>query len=104
MRGNVGGNRAVFPGGRHTHHPEGWAVCMVRFGSRIGYTKIEKLARYSTKEKAVKAIEELRYAYLCHERLKQGAKLSDLPDDVTQNQVEGICGLYRFPQEDEVEV
>lgn len=70
----------------------------------IGYTKIEKLAKYSTKEKAVKAIEELRYAYLCHERLKQGVKLSDLPDGVTQNQVEGICGLYRFPQDDEVEV
>lgn len=70
----------------------------------IGCTEIEVLAKYSTEEKAVKAIEELRYAYLCHEGLKQGAKLSDLPDDVMQNQVEGICGLYRFPQEDEVEV
>lgn len=70
----------------------------------IGCNEIEVLGKYSTKEKAVKAIEELRYAYLCYERLKRGAKLSDLPDTVTQNQVEGICGLYRFLQDDEVEV
>lgn len=67
----------------------------------IGYTKIEKLAKYSTKEKAVKAIEELRYAYLCHERLIQGV---ELPGDVTVKLLEGICGLYRFPQDDEMEV
>ena len=67
----------------------------------IGYTKIEKLAKYSTKEKAVKAIEELRYAYLCNERLRQGV---ELPGDATVKLLEGICGLYRFPQDDEVEV
>lgn len=70
----------------------------------IGCEEIETLGKYSTKEKAVKAIEELRYAYLCYERLKRGAKLSDLPDNVTQIQIEGICGLYHFPQDDEVEV
>lgn len=70
----------------------------------IGCEEIETLGKYSTREKALKAIEELRYAYLCYERLKRGAKLSDLPDNVTQIQVEGICGVYRFPQEDEVEV
>lgn len=67
----------------------------------IGYTKIEKLAKYSTKEKAVKAIEELRYAYLCNERLRQGV---ELPDDATVKLLEGICGLYRFPQDNELEV
>lgn len=70
----------------------------------IGCNEIEVLGKYSTKEKALKAIEELRYAYLCYERLKGGAKLSDLPDGVTQIQVECICGMFRFPQNDEVEV
>ena len=70
----------------------------------IGCNEIEILAKYSTEEKAIKAIEELRYAYLCYERLKGGAKLSDLPDDVTLKQLEYICGMYCFPQEDEVEV
>lgn len=70
----------------------------------IGCNEIEVLGKYSTREKAVKAIEELRYAYLCYERLKGGAKLSDLPDNVTQIKIEGICGVYRFPQDDEVEV
>lgn len=67
----------------------------------IGCKEIEVIGKYSTKEKAVKAIEELRYAYLCHERLIQGV---ELPGDVTVKLLEGICGLYRFPQEDEVEV
>ena len=69
-----------------------------------GCNEIEVLGKYSTKEKAVKAIEELRYAYLGYERIKRGAKLSDFPDTVTQIQIEGICGVYRFPQDDEVEV
>lgn len=67
----------------------------------IGYTETEILAKYSTKEKAVKAIEELRYAYLCHERLRQGV---ELPGDATVKLLEGICGLYRFPQDNELEV
>ena len=67
----------------------------------IGCKKIEVLGKYSTKEKAVKAIEELRYAYLCNERLRQGV---GLPGDATVKLLEGICGLYRFPQDDEVEV
>lgn len=70
----------------------------------IGCEEIETLGKYSTREKALKAIEELRYAYLCYERLKRGAKLSDLPDDVTLKQLECICGMYCFPQDDEVEV
>lgn len=67
----------------------------------IGYAETERLAKYSTKEKAVKAMEELRYAYLCNERLRHGV---ELPGDVTVRLLEGICGLYRFPQDDEVEV
>ena len=70
----------------------------------IGCNEIELLAKYSTEEKALKAIEELRYAYLCYERLKRGTKLSDLPVNVTQIKIDGICGVYRFPQDDEVEV
>lgn len=67
----------------------------------IGYTKIEKLAKYSTKEKAVKAIEELRYAYMRHNRFMH---VTVLPDYVSENILDNVCGIYRFPQDDEMEM
>lgn len=67
----------------------------------IGYTEIEKLAKYSTKEKAVKAIEGLRCAYMRYNRFMH---VTVLPDYVSEKTLDNVCGLYRFPQEDEVEV
>lgn len=67
----------------------------------IGCNEIEVLGKYSTKEKAFKAIEELRYAYMRHNRFMH---VTVLPDYVSEKTLDNVCGIYRFPQEDEVEV
>ena len=56
------------------------------------------IAKYSTNEKAEKAMEQLKYAYLCHNRVKIERELP-ICDDKTK---EGIGGVYTFPQDDEV--
>lgn len=67
----------------------------------IGCKEIEVLGKYSTKEKAVKAIEGLRCAYMRHNRFMH---VTVLPDYVSEKTLDNVCGIYRFPQEDEVEV
>lgn len=56
------------------------------------------VAKYSTKEKAEEAMKQLKYAYLCHNRVKIEREYP-ICDDKTQ---EGIGGVYTFPQDDEV--
>lgn len=67
----------------------------------IGCEEIETLGKYSTREKALKAIEELRYAYMCHNRFMH---VIVLPDYVSEKALDNVCGIYRFLQDDEVEV
>lgn len=58
-------------------------VIIQRFNSRIYFlnknligaeplTNDMQIAEYSTEEKAKKAMEELRYAYMCHSLVKDG--------------------------------
>ena len=67
----------------------------------IGCKEIEVLGKYSTREKAVKAIEDLRYAYMRHNRFMH---VTVLPDYVSEKTLDNVCGIYRFSQDDEVEV
>lgn len=67
----------------------------------IGCNEIEVLGKYSTREKALKAIEELRYAYMRHNRFMH---VTVLPDYVSEKTLDNVCGIYRFLQDDEVEV
>lgn len=46
------------------------------------------------------AMKQLKYAYLCHNRVKIEREYP-ICDDKTQ---EGIGGVYTFPQDDEVNV
>lgn len=84
-------------------------VIVQRFRSEIYFlnnnlTGVEKLcsdmviAKYSTEEKAEEVMEQLKYAYLCHNRVKIEREYP-ICDDKTQ---EGIGGVYTFPQDDEV--
>lgn len=57
-------------------------------------------AEYSTPEKAEKAMEELKYAYLSHNHLKLDKKV---PKNVSPNILEGVFGVFQFPKDDEVE-
>lgn len=57
-------------------------------------------AEYSTPEKAKKAMEELKYAYLSHNHLKLDKKV---PKNVSPNILEGAFGVFQFPKDDEVE-
>lgn len=86
-------------------------VIIQRFRSRIYFlnknlTGVESLvddmqiAEYSTEEKAKKAMEELRYAYMCHSLVKMGK--SPL-DEIGEKIAMGLSGAFQFPAEEELE-
>ena len=58
------------------------------------------IAKYSTEEKAKKAMEELRYAYMCHSLAKMG---QTPPDEIDEKLTIGLCGVFQFPTEEELE-
>ena len=61
-----------------------------------------KLAFYSAKEKARKAMEELQYAYACHNTvLLDKENANDIPNDTMTKAV--IGGVFQFPAEEELE-
>lgn len=86
-------------------------VIIQRFESRIYFlnknlTGVEPLtddmqiAEYSKEEKAKKAMEELRYAYMCHSLVKMGkSPLDGIGEKITI----GLSGVFQFPAEEELE-
>ena len=58
------------------------------------------IAKYSTEEKAKKAMEELRYAYMCHTIVKMG---HTPPDGIDEKLTMGLSGVFQFPAEEELE-
>lgn len=58
------------------------------------------VAKYSTEEKAKKAMEELRYAYMCHSLAKMG---QTPPDGIDEKLTMGLSGVFQFPKEEELE-
>ena len=58
------------------------------------------VAIYSTEEKAKKAMEELRYAYICHSLVKMA---KTLPDGIYEKLTMGLSGVFQFPAEEELE-
>lgn len=86
-------------------------VIIQKFKSRIYFlnknlTGVESLtddmriAEYSTEEKAKKAMEELRYAYMCHSLVKMG---QTPPDGIDEKLTMGLSGVFQFPSEEELE-
>lgn len=60
----------------------------------------QTFAKYSTEEKAKKAMEELRYAYMCHSLVKMGkSPLDGIDKKITM----GLSGVFQFPAEEELE-
>ena len=66
----------------------------------IGYDDDAVIAKYSTEEKAKKAMEELRYAYMCHSLAKMG---QTPPDGIDEKLTMGLSGVFQFPTEEELE-
>ena len=67
----------------------------------IGETgEYQTFAKYSTEEKAKKAMEELRYAYMCHSLAKMG---QTPPDEIDEKLAMGLSGVFHFPSEEELE-
>ena len=67
----------------------------------IGETgEYQTFAKYSTEEKAMKAMEELRYAYICHSLVKMG---QTPPDGIDEKLTMGLSGVFQFPAEEELE-
>ena len=60
----------------------------------------QTFAKYSTEEKANKAMEELRYAYMCHTIVKMG---QTPPDGIDEKLTMGLSGVFQFPTEEELE-
>lgn len=58
------------------------------------------VAKYSTEEKAQKAMEELRCAYMCHTLVKTGQMP---PDGIGEKLTMGLGGVFQFPAEEELE-
>ena len=58
------------------------------------------IAKYSTEEKAQKAMEELRRAYMCHNLVKMGQAP---PDGIDEKLIMGLNGVFQFPAEKELE-
>ena len=87
------------------------SVIIQRFGREIYFLNknligVEQLvsdmdiATYSTEEKAKKAMEELRYAYMCHTIVKMW---QTPPDGIDEKLTMGLSGVFQFPEEEELE-
>lgn len=59
-----------------------------------------KMAEYSSKERAKKAMEELRMAYMCHNLVKMG---QTPPDGIDEKLTMGLSGVFEFPADEELE-
>ena len=59
-----------------------------------------QIAEYSKEEKAKKAMEELRYAYMCHSLVKMGQMP---PDGIDEKLTMGLSGVFQFSAEEELE-
>ena len=81
------------------------SVIIQRFGREIYFLNknligVEQIvsdmdiATYSTEEKAKKAMEELRYAYICHSLVKMG---QTPPDGIDEKLTMGLSGVFQFP-------
>lgn len=69
-----------------------------------GYDDSVDVAEYSTKEKAKKAMEELRYAYMCHSLAKMGQTPPDgIDENIDEKLTMGLSGVFHFPAEEELE-
>lgn len=58
------------------------------------------IAKYSTDEKAKKAMEELRCAYMCRNLVRMG-KMP--PDGIDGKLYTGLNGVFHFPADEELE-
>lgn len=64
----------------------------------------QTFAKYSTKGKAKKAMEELRYAYMCHSLVKMGQTPPDgIDENIDEKLTMGLSGVFQFPAEEELE-
>lgn len=64
----------------------------------------QTFAKYSTKGKAKKAMEELRYAYMCHSLVKMGQTPPDgIDENIDEKLTMGLSGVFHFPEEEELE-
>lgn len=62
------------------------------------------IAKYSTEEKAKKAMEELRYPYMCHSLVKMGQTQPDgIDENIDEKLTMGLSGVFQFPKEEELE-
>lgn len=59
-----------------------------------------KMAEYSSKEKAKKAMEELRCAYMCHNLVRMGHTPSK---GIDEKLTIGSYGVFQFPTAEELE-
>lgn len=59
-----------------------------------------KMAEYSSKERAKKAMEELRMAYMCHNLVKMGYAP---PNNITEKLTMDLSGVFEFPADEELE-
>jgi hypothetical protein len=75
----------------------GYAVVYCHNSSTAAGTK---MAEYSSKEKAKKAMEELRCAYMCHNLARMG---HTPPKGIDEKLTIGLSGVFLFPAEEELE-
>lgn len=69
-----------------------------------GYDDSVDVADYSTEEKAKKAMEELRYTYMCHSLVKMGQTPPDgIDENIDEKLTMGLSGVFQFPAEEELE-
>ena len=66
----------------------------------IGDDEASIMAQYSTKEKAKKAMEELRMAYMCHNLAKMW---QTPPDGIDEKLTMGLSGVFEFPADEGLE-
>lgn len=59
-----------------------------------------RMAEYGSEEKAKKAMEELRYSYMCHNLANMG---KTPPDGIDEKLTMGLSGVFQFPTEEELE-
>ena len=77
------------------------AVLLQPIGETVEY---QTFAKYSTEEKAKKAMEELRYAYMCHSLVKMGQTPPDgIDENIDEKLTMGLSGVFHFPAEEELE-
>lgn len=70
------------------------------FARLVADSKVRNvLGEYETPEKAEKAMSELKYAFLCNEKIKQdGVGNVAIPGEY----MEMLIGTFQFPQDNEV--